>query len=200
MSEGLVDPCKSSSEAGANLFWGGQCAPWALALRVVASGKLCPQQRAQWWDDAQPTVRYLTWPIRRRPGAKALPLRSHVSASSLILCRGFMAPSSIQAPLLFRDEDFYKLFQSKPRPALPPRFRSGTSVKPAHKCWLFHTVTTFVPSHTLHLLSESHQVFPFVRCWISASEATSGYLTMEATPNSKIWWYGIDMKTAFMSE
>lgn len=83
-------------------------------------------------------------------------------------------------PFCFRDEDFYELFQSKPRPALPPRFRSGTSVKPAHKCWLFHTVTTFVPYHTLHLLSESHQVFPFVCRWIGASEAASGYLTMEA--------------------
>lgn len=68
---------------------------------------------------------------------------------------------------------------------VPPCFRSGTSVKPAHKWWLFHTVTTFVPYHTLHLLSESHQVFPFVCCWISASKATSGYLTMKATPNTK---------------
>lgn len=60
MSEGLVRPCKSGAEAGANLFWRSlrSMSPGMYSRRhLEVSGH---SSQAQRWDDAQPTVRYLT--------------------------------------------------------------------------------------------------------------------------------------------
>ncbi|TNN42186.1 hypothetical protein EYF80_047648 [Liparis tanakae] len=62
MSDGLVQPDKRDAEDGVNLFRG--------TVRSMSPGVMCRgiwkahgSPRVERWDDAQPTVRYLTRPI-----------------------------------------------------------------------------------------------------------------------------------------
>lgn len=184
-----VEPYVRRSGASLQERWWGWCElilgdsalhePWRYApwhLESSAHSSPCVER----WDNAQPTVRYLTWPISGRPGARALPLRSHVSTSLLVLS-GVVAPYNTWAPLLstMRVLDLCQCFSRRAdHVLLPPFFWSRTSVKPAPKWRLFHTVTTFVSYHTLYLLSESRLVFPFP------------HVVNQRQPDHQIWLVG----------
>ena len=72
MSEGLEPPAAEPSEDGVNLFRGTErsMSPGVNVPRHL-EGSAHSSLSVERWDDAQPTVRYLTWPISRRPGARA---------------------------------------------------------------------------------------------------------------------------------
>lgn len=151
--------------------------PWHLESSAHSSPSV------ERWDDAQPTVRYLTWPISRRPDARALPPGSPPPRS---FCPGLWHPLTHEHHFFFSPKwGLLKLCQCFSRSAncdpLPPFFWSRASVKPARKWRLFHTVTTFVSYHTLYLLSESHRGFYPSPVWpLSAGRTTMQGLFMEA--------------------
>lgn len=120
--------------------------PWRYVLwhlESSAHSSSCVER----WDNAQPTVRYLTWPISRRPGAKAPPLRSQVSTSllahphppspvpHLTVLSGVMAPYNTWLPLLsmMRVLKVCQRFSRHANRFFWGFFRSMTSVKPAQK-------------------------------------------------------------------
>lgn len=167
MSEGLLNPLRERQRGWGWTYFGGTALhePWRYAwwhLEGRAHSSPCVER----WDDAQPTVRYLTWPISRRPGAKALPLSSHASTSSLGPSGGARAHERHFCSAW----GYLNLCQWLSRGAicalLAAFFCSQTSVKPARKWWLFHTVTTFVPRHTLQHLSDSHLGFGQSVLWL----------------------------------
>lgn len=187
MSEGLVHPYKSDGEAGVNLFRG--------TVRSMSPGVMCrgiwkalPTAAPVSSDGTTPSRPWDIWPDQLAGGlVPKLCLWGLTSPPPHSSCLGLWHPITHEH-LFCPRWGLLKLCQCFSHSAncvlLPPVFWSRTSVKAARKWWLFHTAATFVPYHTLYLLSESRLVFPFAHV-VNYSSRNKKYLCIYVRTRGK---------------